>query len=183
MKDILEYKEGALSASNAQDWEESVAIGTGWAYGAEVLLSKGRGSTTGWISYTWSKSFEKFDKNGQMLNGGKAFYAPHDCRNSISINITQHISKNFDLSATFSYYTGRYRTLSNIEHKILYLNPYMSYNTPEIPLHPEWAWFYIDSASQRNNMKLDDYHKLDLSLSYYIFHHIGKSTITTIFHL
>lgn len=179
MKDIIEYKEGALSAFNAKDWEESVAVGAGWAYGAELLLSKYKGSTTGWISYTWSKSLEKFDREGQMINGGKTFYAPHDSRNNITLNITQHISKNFDLSATFSYYTGRYRTISNIEYKILYLTQYYpSYDTPNIPLHPNWSWYAINSASQRNNIKLDDYHKLDLSLSYYIFHRTGKSTVT-----
>jgi hypothetical protein len=32
-------------------------------------------------------------------------------------------------------------------------------------------------ASGINNYKLGDYHKLDLSANYYIFHKLGKSTI------
>ena len=176
MTDILEYKDISFSAFSAEEWEESVAVGKGWAYGAEFLLRKDKGKTTGWLSYTWSKSLEKFDRENQVLNYGNAFYAPHDCRNSITLNITQKIGKNLDFSATFSYHTGRYRTMYNLDININEMRPHAN-DGGIIPLHLLWYSYRSKLISERNNVKLADYHKLDVAFNYRIVHNTGKSTI------
>ncbi len=168
MNDILEYKEKAVTADYANDWVNSVAVGDGWAYGFEFLAQKTKGKTKGWVSYTWSKSLEKFDREGMILNQGNEFFAPHDCRHSVSVNATYDLGKNFELSATFSYHTGRYRTIHNLGYGI----------TPGDNEFFSNKDLHLSVAAKRNNVKIDDYHKLDVVINYYINHNTGKSTVT-----
>ncbi len=163
MNDILEYKEKAKSADYGADWVNNVAVGDGWAYGLEFLAQKSKGKTTGWLSYTWSKSLEKFDREGMVINQGNKFFAPHDCRNALTVNLTHDLGKNVEFSATFAYHTGRYRTLHNLSYSL--------------DGSPGMSTININVAKQRNNIKIDDYHKLDVAINYYIHHGYGKSTI------
>lgn len=169
MNDILEYKEGAFSAVNSKEWEERVAVGKGWSYGLEFLLQKNKGRTTGWVSYTWSKSIEKFNRPGQIINTGLSFYAPHDCRHSATLNMTHKLNDHFDFSATFAYHTGRYRTLYNLHYTF---NPDRDFNDIE-----DWDTYTLNVAHKRNNIKINDYHKLDIVFTYHTEHKIGSSAI------
>ena len=46
-----------------------------------------------------------------------------------------------------------------------------------IPLHLLWYSYRSKLISERNNVKLADYHKLDVAFNYRIVHNTGKSTI------
>ncbi len=166
MDDILEYKEGSSSAMDAREWEESIAVGKGWAYGLEFLAQKTTGKTKGWLSYTWSRSMEQFNRPGMIINLGKEFLAPHDCRNNVTLNVTRELGKNFELSATFAYHTGRYRTLYNLQYMVLgRYNPYYAgqyYNN----MYAFKGELELQVANKRNNVKIDDYHKLDIAINY-----------------
>ena len=64
MDNLLEYKEGSSYMAGDTDWQEKVAIGKGWSYGFELMAQRSIGKLNGWISYTWSRSQRKFDRQG-----------------------------------------------------------------------------------------------------------------------
>ena len=69
MDNVIEYKEGASFAEPGSDWQTLVEVGDGWSYGAELLLQKKAGRTTGWLGYTLSWTNRQFDN----LNLEKSF--------------------------------------------------------------------------------------------------------------
>ncbi|MBQ9499577.1 MAG: TonB-dependent receptor, partial [Bacteroidaceae bacterium] len=106
LDNVVEYQEGA-SYMIQQDWNRVIALGKGRAYGIEFLARKALGTTRGHISYTWSKSLRTFDCPGMELNGGLEFFAAGDRRHNFNVSITQRISKNWDLSASWTFQSGR----------------------------------------------------------------------------
>ena len=58
LNNILDYKGGATLIMN-EHLETDVINGTGKAYGIELMMKKPAGSLTGWISYTYSRTFLK----------------------------------------------------------------------------------------------------------------------------
>ena len=115
MNNIIEYKQNANYSFAMRDWSQMVSVGDGRSYGAELMLEKTTGNTTGWVSYTWSKALRKFDRAGNQLNGGKEFYANNDCRNNLNVMISHKIpvSKKsyWELNASWTYQTGRRGTI------------------------------------------------------------------------
>lgn len=70
MDNVLEYKDGTSWLNCTGSWQSLVNIGKGRTYGVELMAQRTVGKTTGWVSYTWSKSLRTFDRLGQELNGG-----------------------------------------------------------------------------------------------------------------
>lgn len=107
MDNLLEYKDGASFSKASETLENLVVSGRGNSYGVEFLLQKRLGGFTGWLGYTWSKSLRKFDRPRQELNGGNAFYASNDCRNNVSVVLNYKFNRYVDVSANWTYQTGR----------------------------------------------------------------------------
>jgi hypothetical protein len=161
MTNILEYKEGASFVGATTGWEEKVEMGKGWSYGAEFLLEKKIGKTTGWIGYTWSKAERQFDN----LNWGQKFYARYDRRHDFSFVMTHRFSERFDIGLTWVYGTGNAVTLPTQVVSSAYI-PYTQY--------------YIGSGyeyyGQRNNYRMPAYHRMDVGFN---FHKQKKHGIRT----
>ncbi|TCO10433.1 TonB-dependent receptor [Natronoflexus pectinivorans] len=121
MHNLLEYKDGASFASVGQGWEDLVEQGTGTSIGGEVLLEKNVGKTTGWVSYTLSKTDRQFEN----LNFGKSFPYKFDRRHDFSLVMTHERSKRFDWGATLVYSTGNAITLGVAEYDAIQI-PYKS---------------------------------------------------------
>ncbi len=187
LDNVVDYQEGN-SVMSATDWTEMIAVGKGKAYGIELLAQKNVGNTTGMVSYTWSKSLRTFDRNGMVLNGGREFYATGDRRHNFSISITQRLSKNWDLSAAWTYQTGRRASLasSTVPNGVLdefnnyyptssdgtdidYLaNPAFSDRTT---VYQEDSYFEhlirMNTYHERNSYVMPAVHHLDISLSHH----------------
>ena len=151
MTNLIEYKEGASFMGNDTNWEEKVEKGIGWSYGAEILLEKTIGKTTGWIGYTWSKTERQFNN----LNFGNPFPAKYDRRHDVSIAFTHQISKRIDISGTWVYGTGNAVTLALMEFpsmKIPYTNNYYSGRN-------------LRDYGGRNNYRMPAYHRMDLGVN------------------
>ena len=118
------------------------------AYGVEFLLRKNAGRLTGWIGYTYSRSFlitSGPDKEYLVNHGNKYpsyFDKPHD----LSVVASYVISRRFTFSSSFIYSTGKPTT------------------------YPESQFFIKGNTliqySDRNKYRLPDYHRLDLSLTW-----------------
>lgn len=147
MINLLEYQDGA-SYMSAQNWQDLVAVGDGWSYGVQFLAQRKVGPVTGWIGYTWSRTMRQFDRPGQEINFGKPFHAKYDREHDLSITLQYQINKKWEIASTFVYGTGTRGTLA--------LQRYDIYGDV-------FTGRTVDYVSERNNFKMPDYHRLDLS--------------------
>lgn len=169
MDNIIEYKEGASFFSINNDWQEKIVLGKGWSYGAEILIMKKYGNTTGWIGYTWSKSERKFDRPGEEISYGKVFPYKYDRRHDISVVVTHKFNDRLDIGATWVFGTGNATTLEyerypSVDQLTTWQDPNNTSNS-EIPYY-----------ETRNNYRMPAYHRLDVGVN---FHKEKKRGIST----
>jgi predicted transport protein len=144
MKNLIEYKEGALPGDNVNDNTDNLLVfGTGRAYGIEFFFKKSIGKLTGWIGYTLAKTERTFPD----LNGGKVFAAKYDRRHDLSIVGTYKLNERWTFSTAFIYATGNTLTLPTSwyiqEQNLLY------------------------NYGERNSTRMAPYHRLDISATLY----------------
>ncbi len=164
MTNLLEYREGASFVGATTGWEDKVEMGKGWSYGAEFLLEKKIGKTTGWLGYTWSKAERQFDN----LNWGRKFYARYDRRHDVSVVLTHQFSKRFDVGMTWVYGTGNAVTM-----------PTQFVSSAVIPtFNPNQSFFSssYEYFGERNNYRMPSYHRMDVGFN---FHKQKKHGIRT----
>ena len=161
MTNLLEYKEGASFVGATTGWENKVEMGKGWSYGAEFLLQKNTGKTTGWIGYTWSKAERQFDN----LNWGEKFYARYDRRHDVSFVMTHRFSKRFDVGMTWIYGTGNAVTL-----------PTQNISPTYIPYVQNFTNTSYEYYGRRNNYRMPAYNRMDIGFN---FHKQKKHGIRT----
>ena len=143
MTNLIEYKEGVLPEDNTNSSsDDAFVFGNGESYGAEFLIKKNQGKTTGWIGYTISKTTRYFDE----VNNGKPFPAKYDRRHDLSLTATHKLSKSWTISSVFVYATGNSITLPTERYTI-------------------GGNVYTEFTS-RNGYKMEPYHRLDIGATY-----------------
>lgn len=151
MDNLIEYKEGAGFFKLAQNWESKLELGSGYAYGAEVLLRKNFGKLTGWIGYTLSWSWRKFEN----INFGKPFPYKYDRRHDISLVLMYEFNEKVDCGLTWVYGTGNATTLGVARYSSLFSENW-----------GEYSYFNeIEFYNGRNSYRTPAYHRLDLSVN------------------
>ncbi len=153
MKGLVELREGVsplILFTNSDSLYQIVANnGIGRAYGAEVFLHKKTGRFSGWIGYSLSWNYRKFD----YLNNGKWYPHAYDRRHELSLVMNYQISRKWKFSANWIYNSGNRVTV------------------PTASYYPEWAseeYGYPQPQyifGSKNNGKMSPYHRLDLSIS------------------
>jgi hypothetical protein len=121
--------------------EAEALEGRGWAYGAEFLLRKKVGKTTGWIGYTLSRTMRQIPG----INEGNPYPARYDRIHDGSVVLTHDISKRLSVSGTFVYSTGAAVSLPVGKAEVA------GYIVP------------VYDDSRRNAFRMPSYHRLDLS--------------------
>ncbi|NSW93774.1 MAG: TonB-dependent receptor [Bacteroidales bacterium] len=156
MNNLIIYKDGVVTLSSASDWQTQVETnGTGKSYGLEFLFQKTKGSATGWIAYTYSKTTRQFENK----NNGKPFPFKYDRTHDISIVYLQKIKSNIQLSATWVYGTGNPFTLAAGKYKMM----------PEVinELINESNYLrYGQVYNDLNSYRMRAYHKLDAGINF-----------------
>ena len=127
------------------DFEENFFNGTGVAKGIEVLAQRTAGNLTGWVSYTLGRVEHEFE-----VFGDEPFPASHDVTNELKIVGTYKVN-DWTFGGTFVYATGR-----------PYTAPLGAYSV-ELLDGTTTDHFAI---SDKNVLRLPDYHRLDLSINY-----------------
>lgn len=125
-----------------------IVYGKGESYGAEFFVKKNTGKLTGWISYTLSKTTQKFND----LNFGKEFPFKYDRRHVLSVTASYHLTKRWTLSSVFVYSTGGAFTVPTGRVSTLNSGSIFEGN------------YYVYEG--RNNYRLRSYHRLDLSAAH-----------------
>lgn len=138
MKNQIEYREG-YTPNTLKDTEEDFVFGNGYSYGAELFVNKVKGRLTGWVGYTLSWTWRKFDS----LNSGRRYPAKYDRRQDLSVIATYSLNKKWKFSAAFVFGTGNAATL-----------PQRFYIVGGV---------LTQEYSDINQYRLPSYHRLDIS--------------------
>jgi len=155
-KDIqnrIDYIDGAnLIANNAI--EQVILNGKARAYGWELLLRKNEGRFKGWLAYTLSRSEQRtpgrpaFEDNGRSnketgINFGEWYSTPFDKTHDVSVYAGYDLNKKWRFNTNFVYQTGQPT----------------NYPVGQFEFEGLTVPFY----GLRNQERLPDYHRLDLS--------------------
>jgi hypothetical protein len=156
MNNLITYKDGVATLSSASDWQTQVETnGKGKSYGLEFLLQKTKGSATGWIAYTYSKTTRQFENK----NNGKPYPFKYDRTHDISIVYQQKIKSNIQFSATWVYGTGNPYTLAAGKFKMM----------PEVInelINESNYLIYGQVYNDLNSYRMRAYHKLDVGINF-----------------
>lgn len=173
MENLLEYRDGHTFTPSYLNWEEKLTAGDGRAYGAEFMVRKETGRTTGWIGYGLSWADRKFDE----LNLGERYPARFDNRHKLNIVVMHKISPKVEISAAWSYASGNHVTLSLENYMENGSLNYVHGNGYDLPYTGSWG---IDYYEGRNNYQLPAYHRLDLGIKIYRPKKKGRMGIWTV---
>lgn len=171
LDNLLEYRDGHTFTPSFVNWEDKLTAGEGRSYGAEFMVRKETGRTTGWVGYGLSWSDRQFDE----LNQGARYPARFDNRHKLNIVVMHKISPKVELSAAWSYASGNHVTLS--------LENYYENGTgspTNNDNHYVGASESIDYYEGRNNYQLPAYHRLDLGIKIYRPKKKGRMGIWTV---
>ncbi len=145
---IVDYKDGATILLN-ETLDADLVQGEGQAYGVEFLFRKNRGKLTGWLGYTYSRSKRKFYNEQfeeETINGGELYPSNYDKPHDVSLVLNYKTSRRFSISLNFAYSTGRPITV-----------PVSKFQYEDI--------LSVLNFSDRNQFRVPDYHRLDLSFT------------------
>jgi hypothetical protein len=142
MNHLIDYIDGADLILNDL-FEGQILAGDGRAYGAEFMLKKNKGRISGWASYTLARSERLI--NG--INNNDWYPSRFDQAHNLSLTAIYQLSKRISLSANFVYNTGTPTTFASSRF--------------------EQQGFVIPNNDEgaRNNVRIPDYHRLDLSIT------------------
>ncbi|MBC8154799.1 MAG: TonB-dependent receptor, partial [Bacteroidetes bacterium] len=147
LQNAIDYKDGANLQLNDTP-ETDLLQGSGQAYGLETMLRKNKGAWTGWVSYTFSRTFLTITSPvaAERVNNGTRYPANYDKPHNLNAVAVYRPSLRFSLSLNFTYSTGRPVT-----------QPYgrALINGVFVPI-------YVN----RNQERIPDYHRLDFSMNF-----------------
>jgi hypothetical protein len=141
MNDVIDFKDHAQLLLNKQ-LEGELRIGKAWSYGAEFLVRLNERKLSGWVSYTYSRTFRQI----AAINNGVYYSAPYDKPNNIAIVLNYLLSKRISISANWVYATGTPVTFPTGRAIV---------GGKVIPIY-----------SDRNAYRYQDYNRLDLSVTW-----------------
>lgn len=138
MHNTIDFKDHAELLLNDR-LEGELRVGESYSYGAEFLVKKQEGKFTGWIGYTLSKTMRDIPD----VNNGLPYYAPYDRTHDISVVLSYDLNESLYLSANWVYSTAPPRTMPTGRF--------------------EYQGMIVPVYSDRNSVRIFDYHRLDLS--------------------
>jgi hypothetical protein len=141
MQNQIDFKDGAEILLN-NNLETELRAGDAWAYGAEFMVRKNVGRTTGWVSYTLARAQRQIEG----ISLGQAYSPRYDRRHNVSVVLSHEIKPRMTLSANWVYTTGS---------AVTYPQGFYEVDGKRTPYYPE----------TRNGSRMPDYHRLDLSLN------------------
>jgi len=146
LQNLIEYKNGAQLLMN-NHIETDLLLANGYSYGIELLAKKNEGRLNGWISYTYSRTFQKGESQfgSENINGGDYYPSIYDKPHDISAVMNWKITRRWRFSANFVLSSGRPITL------------------------PEQKYIFGDHQvvvfSDRNKYRMPSYNRMDVSIT------------------
>ncbi len=145
LHNVADFKDFADVMLNP-DVDAEIISGKGRAFGVEFMLRRDIGKVTGWVSYTYSRSFRTIDG----INSGYEYSSTADRPHSVNIFLNYKINKWIDVSAAWVYATGQPFTAPEARYEV------SDFGDKEI----------IPLYTGRNTYRMPDYHRLDLAVTF-----------------
>ncbi len=142
MEHQLDYIDNANLELN-QQIEADLLQSHSRSYGLELMAKKELGRTTGWVSYTLSRS----ERQTIGISQNEWFLNRYDRTHNLNLVVTHEISKRTSLSANWVYASGTPATFADSR---------LEFQDWDIP---------YNSTDKRNNYRLPSFHRLDMSLT------------------
>ncbi len=143
---LIEYQDFASLLTNPY-LETDLVNAVGIAYGAEAIVRKKRGRLTGWLGYTYARSFvrtvSEFEE--ENVNNGEWFPAPYDQPHQVDLVANLNLGRGSFLGVNGTFRSGR--PFSALE------TSFEQQNTI-IPLF-----------SERNQYRIPNYFRIDVSIA------------------
>jgi len=136
---LFDYKDFAQLTVN-DHLETELLSGEGRAYGLELSLKKTEGIFNGWLSYTLSRS----ERLVAGINRGDWYPSNFDKPHDLSIVFNYQPNQRNTLTVNFNYGTGRPSTSP--------IGNFRNLNGMIVPVY-----------SDRNQLRIPDYHRLDIA--------------------
>lgn len=155
LDNTLDYKVGGQLLLN-EFVETEVLQGDGKAYGVEFLLKKNDGDLTGYLGYSYSRTFYRLDSpfSEERINRGEFFPANFDIPHELSLILNYKLTERYSFSGNFIYQTGRPVTFP-------------------LGQFQEGGSNYV-LFSDRNQFRIPDYFRVDLGINIEGNHKIEK---------
>ena len=138
IKNSIDFRDYAQLLLNDK-YEGEIRTGNAKSYGVEFYVKKQTGKMTGWVSYTYSRSFKQIPE----INDGKTYNADFDKPHSLALVFSYDFTERFNVSADWVYSSAPPRTMPQSRGE---------FENVVIPV-------YYD----RNSVRVYPYHRLDLS--------------------
>lgn len=145
-QNLVEYKDFAQLLLN-RHLETELLQGQGKAYGLELFARKNTGVWTGWVSYTFMRSFIQVagTNPAETVNQGKWYPTNYDKPHTFNLTASRKAGRTSRFGVNFTYSTGRPVTALT--------SSYLG-GTTAIPVF-----------SDRNQYRIPDYWRVDISLT------------------
>jgi hypothetical protein len=126
----------------SSELEDAFVYGIGRAYGSEFFIKKTKGKINGWIGYSISKTERSF----KDIENGRWYPTTYDRPHDFSTVLNYQLSKKWELGVVGVYSSGKLFT-------------------------PVQGFFFVEQTPStiygpRNSSRLNDYHRVDVSLTY-----------------
>jgi outer membrane receptor protein involved in Fe transport len=157
MNNYLDYRKGAELLMNPHI-ETDVLPTRGRAYGIELMVRKTQGKLNGWASYTWSRTqLQQSDARiADPVNSGQWYPADFDKPHDFKLAGNYKFTHRFSVSMNCDYNTGRPVTLPVSKYQI--------------------AGGELVYYSDRNQYRIPDFFRIDLSINIEPSHHLTLLT-------
>lgn len=142
MKNQLDYIDNSDLDLN-EFIEADLLASTGRAYGVELYVKKDVGNTTGWISYTLSRS----ERKTPGISQNEWFINRYDRTHNVNVVVSHEFTKRISMGANWVFASGTPATFADA--RLEFQDWDIPYNTTE----------------KRNNYRLKPFHRLDLSVT------------------
>ena len=147
MSNVISYGEGE-GVFGIDNWEDRVTQGDGYSYGLEFFLHKRDGRFNGWLGYTLSWTYRKFED----LNFGRRFPFRYDRRHDISLVGNYKLTDRIGLSASWVYGTGNAITIPESRY---------------LGTTDEGRGRFYQYFGERNSYRMESYHRLDIGVNFH----------------
>jgi hypothetical protein len=141
MNNSIDFRDHAQLFLNPR-LEGELRVGQATSYGAEFYIRYEFSKISGWVSYTRSKTTRDIPE----INQGVPYPAPYDKPNDLAIVFSYDLSAKISFGANWIYSTGNPYTIPSGRYEI---------GGNILPVY-----------TGRNEFRLPDYHRLDLSVTF-----------------
>lgn len=151
-RDVTDYIDGADLLLN-EHIETALVQGVGRAKGLELFARRTTGRLNGWVSYTLSKSEQRFPAPatttagpGRGINNGEWYASPLDKRHNLSVVGIYELNSRWVVGSTFAVASGLPTTLPASRYQV--------------------DGMLLAEFAPRNSARLPLYHRLDVSATW-----------------